>query len=152
MFAILPQPERTVIDASGDLAASLPTLRFATGRFVADAQREILVRELLRPFPHPFRWPLRISVFLVHFLHHLAAFFAWICMLVHVAGAVAQAGLQAGRRWEARLLTDIWKESAIASPGLAGNGSSASRSFRRCGSRSAMPIWPTSSTNGAHQS
>ena len=68
------------------------------------------MRALLRPFGHLFRWPVRISVFLVHLLHHLAAFFARIWMLVHVAGAVAQAGLQAGRLWEARVLTDAWEQ------------------------------------------
>jgi hypothetical protein len=69
------------------------------------------MRLLLRPFGQLFRWPVRISVFLVHLMHHLAAFFAWIWMLVHVVGTVAQAGLQAGRLWETRVLTDIREQS-----------------------------------------
>jgi hypothetical protein len=75
-----------------------------------DEPREILMRLLLRPFGHLFRWPLRISVFLVRFMHHLAAFFAWIWMFVHVIGTMAQAGLQAGRLWETRVLMDIWEQ------------------------------------------
>ena len=68
------------------------------------------MRLLLRPFGHLFRWPVRISVFVVHRMHHLAAFFAWIWMLVHVVGAVAQAGLQAGRLSETRVLTDVGEQ------------------------------------------
>ena len=68
------------------------------------------MRLLLRPLGHLFRRPVRISVFVVHLTHHLAAFFAWIWMLVHVVGAVAQAGLQAGRLWETRVLTDVWEQ------------------------------------------
>ena len=68
------------------------------------------MRLLLRPFGHLSRWPVRISVFFVHLMQHLAAFFASICMLAHVVGAVAQAGLQAGRLWETRVLTDVWEQ------------------------------------------
>jgi hypothetical protein len=66
------------------------------------------MRALLRPFAHHLRWPVRIGVFFVHLLHHLAAFFAWIWMMVHVAGTAAQAGLQASKLWETRVLGDIW--------------------------------------------
>ena len=52
------------------------------------------MRLLLRPLGHLFRRPVRISVFVVHLTHHLAAFFAWIWMLMHVVDAVAQAGLR----------------------------------------------------------
>src|SRR6516225_6920675 len=75
-----------------------------------DEPRETLMRLLLRPLGHLFRRPVRISVFVVHLTHHLAAFFAWIWMLVHVVGAVAQAGLQAGRLSETRVLTDVGEQ------------------------------------------
>ena len=80
------------------------------------------MRLLLRPFGHLFRWPVRISVFVVHLTHHLAAFFAWIWMLVHVVGAVAQAGLQAGRLWETRVLTDVWEQGTRYFSGAGGLG------------------------------
>jgi hypothetical protein len=52
----------------------------------------------------------RLGVFVVHLAHHLAGFFAWIWMTVHVVGSVAQAGLQAGKLWEMRVLDDIWRD------------------------------------------
>jgi hypothetical protein len=52
----------------------------------------------------------RITAFLVHLMHHLAAFFAWIWMLVHVVASMAQAGLQAGKLWEMRVLEDVWRQ------------------------------------------
>lgn len=68
------------------------------------------MRALLRPLAGFLRWPIRVGAFLLHLMHHLAAFFAWIWMAVHVVGAVATAGLQANKLWEARVLEEIWKE------------------------------------------
>jgi hypothetical protein len=67
------------------------------------------MRTLLRPFIHHLRWPVRVAVFAAHLMHHLAAFFAWIWMMVHVAGSVATAGIQAGRLWEMKVIDEIWK-------------------------------------------
>jgi len=80
------------------------------------------MRTLLRPISHLLRWPVRISVFLVHLMHHLAAFFAWIWMLVHVVGTMAQAGLQAGKLWETRVLEDIWGQGLAYFSGAGGLG------------------------------
>lgn len=68
------------------------------------------MRALLRPIVHLLRWPVRITAFVVHLMHHLAAFFAWIWMLVHVVASMAQAGLQAGKLWEMRVLEEIWRQ------------------------------------------
>ena len=68
------------------------------------------MRALLRPIVHLLKWPVRVGVFLGHLMHQTAAFFAWIWMFVHVVGTVAQAGLQANKLWELRVLEDIWRE------------------------------------------
>ena len=71
------------------------------------------MRLMLRPFVHLLRWPVRIGAFFLHLMHHLAAFFAWIWMLVHVVCSVAQAGLQAGKLWGMRVLEDIWHQGVL---------------------------------------
>jgi hypothetical protein len=68
------------------------------------------MRALFRPLVHHLKWPVRVGAFIVQFLHHLAAFFAWIWMLVHMIGALAQAGLQASKIWEMRLIENVWNE------------------------------------------
>ena len=68
------------------------------------------MRALLRPFILHLRWPIRIAVFIAHLMHHLAAFFAWIWMLVHVVGSMATAGLQASKLWEMRVVEDVWRD------------------------------------------
>lgn len=68
------------------------------------------MRHIIRPFVHHLKWPIRIAAFIVHLMHHLAAFFAWAWMLVHIAGTLAQAGLHAGKLWETLVLTDIWRD------------------------------------------
>jgi hypothetical protein len=68
------------------------------------------MRALFQPLVHHLKWPVRIGAFIVHFLHHLGAFFAWIWMLVHMIGSLAQAGLQVSKVWEMRLFEDFWKE------------------------------------------
>ena len=68
------------------------------------------MRDFLRPIVHLLKWPVRIGAFLGHLMHQTAAFFAWIWMLVHVVGTLAQAGLQANKLWELRVLEDIWRE------------------------------------------
>jgi hypothetical protein len=68
------------------------------------------MRAFFRPFVHVLKWPVRIGVFVIQLLHHMAAFFAWIWMFVNVIGALAQAGLQANKLWELRVIEDIWKE------------------------------------------
>lgn len=68
------------------------------------------MRALLKPVVHLLKWPVRAGAFVVGFMHHLAAFFAWIWMGVHVVGTLAQAGLQAGRLWETRILEDVWRD------------------------------------------
>ena len=55
------------------------------------------MRALLQPIVHVLKWPVRIAVFLGHLMHQTAAFFAWIWMMVHVVGTMAQAGLQANK-------------------------------------------------------
>jgi hypothetical protein len=69
-----------------------------------------MMRVLLRPFAHRLRWPVRIGVFVIHLMHHLAAFFAWMWMLIHVVGSMATAGLQASKLWEMRVVEDIWRQ------------------------------------------
>lgn len=68
------------------------------------------MRRIIRPFAHHLKWPIRLVAFTVHLMHHLAAFFAWAWMLVHMAGTLAQAGLQAGKLWETQVLSDIWRD------------------------------------------
>lgn len=68
------------------------------------------MRHIIRPFAHHLKWPIRLVAFTVHLMHHLAAFFAWAWMLVHMAGTLAQAGLQAGKLWETQVLSDIWRD------------------------------------------
>jgi hypothetical protein len=69
-----------------------------------------MMRSMLRPLAGHLKWPMRIGAFVAHFMHHTAAFFAWVWMSVHVVGTVAQAGLQANKLWEMRVLDDIWRE------------------------------------------
>lgn len=68
------------------------------------------MRALLRPVLHVLKWPIRIGVFAGHLMHQTAAFFAWIWMLVHVAGTMAQAGIQASKLWEMRVLEEVWRD------------------------------------------
>lgn len=68
------------------------------------------MRHIIRPYAHHFKWPIRIAAFIVHLMHHLAAFFAWAWMLVHVTGTLAQAGLHAGKIWELGVLAQIWRD------------------------------------------
>lgn len=68
------------------------------------------MRYVIRPFAHHLKWPIRILAFVVHLMHHLAAFFAWAWMLVHIAGTLAQAGLHAGKLWETQVLSEIWRD------------------------------------------
>ena len=69
-----------------------------------------MLRALLRPVVHLLKWPVRVGAFLLHLMHHTAAFFAWIWMIVHVVGTTAQAGIQASKLWEMRVLDDIWRD------------------------------------------
>ena len=69
-----------------------------------------MLRSALRPLIGFLKWPVRIAVFLAHLMHQTAAFFAWIWMIVHLAGTAAQAGLQANKLWEMRVLDDIWRD------------------------------------------
>ena len=50
------------------------------------------------------------AAFIVHLMHQLAAFFAWIWMFVHMIGTLPQAGLQATKIWEIKVLDDIWTQ------------------------------------------
>lgn len=68
------------------------------------------MRKLLQPIIHLMKWPVRLGAFIVHLMHHLAAFFAWIWMAIHVVGSLAQAGLQAGKLWETRLIEEVWRD------------------------------------------
>lgn len=68
------------------------------------------MRHVIRPIVHHFKWPIRILAFLVHMMHHLAAFFAWAWMLVHMAGTFAQAGLHAGEIWKTGVLENIARD------------------------------------------
>ena len=66
------------------------------------------MRAVLRPYVQHMKWPMRAAAFIVHLMHQLAAFFAWIWMFVHMIGTFAQAGLHATKIWETRVLDDIW--------------------------------------------
>ncbi len=68
------------------------------------------MRHVIRPFIHHLKWPIRILAFTVHLMHHLAAFFAWAWMLLHMAGTVAQAGLHANEIFETRVLSDLARD------------------------------------------
>lgn len=68
------------------------------------------MRVLLKPMMPHLKWPLRVGVFLAHLMHHTAAFFAWIWMLVQVIGTTAQAGLHVTKIWEAQVLSEIWRD------------------------------------------
>lgn len=68
------------------------------------------MRHIIRPFAHHLKWPIRVLAFVLHLMHHLAAFFAWAWMLVHIAGTLAQAGLHAGKLWETQVLSEIWRD------------------------------------------
>lgn len=68
------------------------------------------MRSMFRPYVHHMKWPIRLAAFIVHLMHQLAAFFAWIWMFVHMIGTLAQAGLQANKIWEMRVLDDIWAQ------------------------------------------
>jgi hypothetical protein len=69
-----------------------------------------MMRKMLRPLVGHLKWPMRIGAFVAHLMHQTAAFFAWVWMSVHVVGTVAQAGLQANRLFEMKVLDDIWRE------------------------------------------
>lgn len=66
------------------------------------------MRHMLMPVVKHMKWPMRAGAFFVNFMHHLAAFFAWIWMFLHTGAAFAQAGWQASRLWETRIISDIW--------------------------------------------
>lgn len=68
------------------------------------------MRSMMKPIVGAMRWPVRVGAFVAHLMHQTAAFFAWVWMIVHVVGTAAQAGLQASRLWEMRVLEDIWRE------------------------------------------
>lgn len=68
------------------------------------------MRHIIRPIAHHLKWPIRIAAFIVHLMHHLAAFFAWGWMLIHIVGTLAQAGLHAGTIWETGVVAQIWRE------------------------------------------
>ncbi len=68
------------------------------------------MRHLIKPFIRHFKWPIRIVTFVVHLMHHLAAFFAWAWMLVHIAGTLAQAGMHASEIWQTRVLESITRD------------------------------------------
>lgn len=46
-------------------------------------------------------------------MHHLAAFFAWASMGLHVATPLAQAGWQANKIWDSSMLTDISSQGLV---------------------------------------
>jgi hypothetical protein len=81
-----------------------------------------MMRRMLRPMAGHLKWPMRIGVFVAHFMHQTAAFFAWVWMSVHVVGTVAQAGLQANRLWEMRVLDDIWRDGIAYFATAGGSG------------------------------
>ncbi len=68
------------------------------------------MRAVLKPIVHVLKWPVRIGAFVLHLMHHLAAFFAWIWMAIHVVGSLAQAGAHASKVFEAHVIEDIWRE------------------------------------------
>lgn len=71
------------------------------------------MRQLLKPVLHLLKWPVRAGAFVVHFMHHLAAFFAWASMGLHVATPLAQAGWQANKIWDSSMLTDISSQGLV---------------------------------------
>ena len=68
------------------------------------------MKQFMRPLVGAMKWPVRVTAFVAHLMHQTAAFFAWIWMFVHVIGTAAQAGLQASKLWEMRVLEDIWQQ------------------------------------------
>jgi hypothetical protein len=68
------------------------------------------MRHIIRPYSRHLKWPIRVATFMIHLMHHLAAFFACAWMLVHAAGALAQTGLRAGEIWESGVLADLWRD------------------------------------------